>query len=132
MARRDGSIRLHPEYGVNPTLAVCGWCGKDTGDVVLLGAAYKGEAPMRMQVNDVPCEVCREKMVQGITFVEFVREGSSERTGRWAVLTEESVRRILNPGEFLNSVLKARAAKVTPGVADKLGIFGEVTSEGDK
>jgi len=129
---RNGSIRLHPKYGVNPTLAVCGWCGKDTGDVVLLGAAYKGKAPMRMKVHDVPCAACEAQMAKGITFVEFAREGSPERTGRWAVLTEEAVLRILNPGEFRDAVLKARVAKVTPDVANRMGVFNEVTSEGDK
>lgn len=30
-------IRLHPEKGLNPHLAICPNCGKDNGEIVLLG-----------------------------------------------------------------------------------------------
>lgn len=43
------SVRLHPKYGVNPTIPTCFWCGKDKNEIALLGAAYKEEAPMHMQ-----------------------------------------------------------------------------------
>jgi len=37
----SGSIRLHPELGVNPRLAFCPRCGEDTNDVLLLGATNR-------------------------------------------------------------------------------------------
>jgi len=32
-----GSIRLHPEKGVNPRLGCCMRCGKDVNGLVLIG-----------------------------------------------------------------------------------------------
>jgi len=37
----SASIRLHPEKGLNPHLAICPRCGKDNGEIVLLGAHCK-------------------------------------------------------------------------------------------
>lgn len=122
---KSGSIRLHPEHGVNPTMPVCAWCGEPTGEIVLLGAAYKGRAPMHMQLNDEPCAKCREGMAQGITFIEHVSEGSAKRTGRWCVVTEEAVRRIVTDADKLAEVLKKRACNVTPETSAYLGLFEE-------
>ena len=111
-------MRLHPTHGVNPTLAVCQWCGEDTGEVVLLGAAYKGETPMRMVINDVPCPPCQTSMDKGITLIE-AREvgGKPERTGRWCVITEDAARRLFtNPP--LDAVLRTRKAYVEQGVME--------------
>jgi hypothetical protein len=33
----SGSIRLHPEHGLNPKLVRCAACGKDTGEIIMLG-----------------------------------------------------------------------------------------------
>ena len=111
-------MRLHPKYGVNPTLAVCQWCGKDTGDVVLLGAAYKGEAPYRMVVSKMPCPTCQAGMDKGITLIE-AREvnGRPEHTGRWCVITEDAARRLFtNPP--LDDVLRMRKAYVEQDVME--------------
>ena len=35
----SGSIRLHPTLGVNPHMACCPRCGRDNGELVLIGAA---------------------------------------------------------------------------------------------
>jgi hypothetical protein len=120
------SIRLHPEHGVNPTIAVCNWCGKDKNEIVLLGSAYKQEAPRRMIVDDEPCDACKADMAKGITFIEMDKEGEGgERTGRWCVLREEGVIRIIDPPELLQRVLKMRKAFVTPATSMFLGLFTE-------
>ncbi len=120
----NGSIRLHPQHGVNPTLPVCFWCGKETGEVALLGAAYKEQAPMHMVLNVEPCEKCRANMALGITIAEAHRrphpncaqEGDVWLTGRWIVLKEEAFRRIIQPGPLLDDVLKKRRCNVEPAV----------------
>lgn len=67
---REASIPLSKEFGVNPTMPVCYWCGKDTGEIALLGRNYKehgreAQAPSRMILNDEPCPECREKLDSG-------------------------------------------------------------------
>ena len=56
------SIRLHKDFGVNPTIPQCLYCGEDKNEVALLGAAYKGEAPMHMIIDRVPCDSYKEKI----------------------------------------------------------------------
>ena len=60
-----GDLILHKEHGLNPTMPVCIYCGEDKGEIVLLGNAYKGEAPMKMIIDNEPCDTCREKMDSG-------------------------------------------------------------------
>lgn len=110
------SIRLHPKYGLNPTMPVCFWCGEDRGEVALLGAAYKDEAPHRMVIDHEPCSKCAEKMAQGITLAEASRgsDGEPQYTGRWAVLREDAVARLFQPEAVVQSVLAARRALLDP------------------
>jgi hypothetical protein len=120
------SIRLHPEHGVNPTIAVCNWCGKDKNEIVLLGSAYKQEAPMHMVVDDEPCDACKADMAKGITFIEKESEDQkAKRTGRWCVLTEDAVCRLLDNPELLAQVLQMRQAYITEPVSMVLGLFTE-------
>ena len=72
------SLRLHKEHGVNPTIPICFFCEQPKGDVVLLGATYKGKAPMHMLFDYLPCDDCREKFKQGILFIEVGKEPWSE------------------------------------------------------
>lgn len=121
------SIRLHPKNGLNPTLTVCRWCGQDTGEIALLGAAYRGDepAPMRMAVNDIPCQSCQGMMRQGITLIEVKSEPmhgeQPERTGTWCVIKEESLRRLINP-EHVEEFVKAKRAYMVPAMWDELGL----------
>lgn len=61
---RNGSIELSPKYGVNPTISVYFWCGKEKNELALMGRvrkcdphtgrAVKGsdvEMPMRMVLD---------------------------------------------------------------------------------
>lgn len=108
-------IRLSPQHGVNPSLDLCFWCGKERG-VVLCGRihAKKGdhsdvEAPKGMVTSLEPCEACKKKFATGIHMIEVSddssRFGGQERfgikgddgklhwpTGRWAVLPPEAIK----------------------------------------
>lgn len=95
-------IRLHREHGVNPTMPVCFWCEKERGDIALLGAAYKGEAPRRMVLDYDPCDACLEQMQAGIVIIEIGpvddkrapldrKNPASTPTGRWALVKREAV-----------------------------------------
>jgi hypothetical protein len=111
---RDKYIKLHKEYGLNPAVPVCIYCGKERNEVVLLGAAYKGEAPRKMIIDDVPCSECEEGFKQGVTFFEVV---DKTRTGRCATVKEDSVCKIIpKDNEMFKTVMHKRAAYMDPEV----------------
>lgn len=113
------SIRLHHEFGVNPTISQCFWCGESKNEIALLGAAYKGRAPMYMITNHEPCDKCKEQWRAGILLVEVDRSNPTRSrpeiapgispTGRWCVLREEAVTRLISEGcKWLGPVLEHR------------------------
>lgn len=98
-------IRLSEKHGLNPSLAVCFWCGKERGDLVLLGRLKNDEeAPRYMVVDFEPCDHCREGMAQGFTLIEATTSPNSvcDRemqsgvypTGRYVVVTKDAARRM--------------------------------------
>lgn len=76
------SIRLSPKHGLNPTIPVCFWCGKERNEIALLGRVGKSdaEAPMHAVIDFVPCDECRQKMELGFTVMEATREPNSTST----------------------------------------------------
>ena len=95
---RNGSIELSPKYGVNPTIPVCFWCGKEKNEIALMGRVRKRESrntaygtrstrvvdndvemPMRMVLDYEPCDCCREAMEQGVHLVECSPYREDER-----------------------------------------------------
>lgn len=117
------SLRLHPKYGVNPTMPVCFLCGQEKGEVALLGAAYQGEAPRYMVVDRAPCERCRAHMKVGVILVEALGESmdTAQPQGGYAVLSEEGIRKLLSE-PLLTQVLRTRIAFVHPEVWTMVGL----------
>jgi hypothetical protein len=113
------SIRLHSKYGVNPTIPVCFICGKDKNEVVLLGAAYKKEAPMHMCLDKEPCEECQKMMKMGVLLVS-VQNGTDQnnpyRTGNICVLKQEAAKRLFN------NIGDSRVAFIEDEAWDKIGL----------
>lgn len=102
------SIKLSPKHGVNPTIPVCFWCGREKNEVALLGYLKgKGgediEAPMHMVIDFEPCDDCRRNMEQGFTLMEATSKPNANSsmeiqrgvypTGRYAVLRKEAAER---------------------------------------
>lgn len=117
------SIRLHPKHGLNPTMPVCFYCGKDTGEIALLGAGYRGEAPHKMIINKEPCEWCKGNMRRGIVLIEATGRTSDDcqPTGQYVVLTEDAARRMfIEP--MLTQVLRTRIAFVDPATWAATGL----------
>lgn len=126
------SIRLHPEHGLNPTLPKCWWCGEDTGEIALLGAAYKGAAPTHMVIDKNPCDKCKAGMAKGITVMEADEIPPHAATGRWVVITEEACRRVFPEAEA-GGVYEdgKRGMKVNKFIFDQLAAsFEAAKSEG--
>jgi len=77
------SIRLSKKYGVNPTIPVCFLCGEAKNEVVLLGAAHKGEAPMHMLLDQVPCEKCKERMKEYVAVQGMINKDTMSGEIAW-------------------------------------------------
>lgn len=133
-------LRLHPKHGVNPTIPICYWCGKERNEIVLLGAAYRKEAPMRMLMDYEPCDECKAGMARGVTLVEVAKTPNFENqtsmvkekysgdpnvaypTGTWVVVTEDWVKRTINPPELRDAILKQRKAFILKSEWDGIGL----------
>lgn len=92
-------MRLHKKYGLNPTMTTCFFCGEEKGEIALLGAKCKEEAPMHMCIDRVPCEKCKGYMEEGVIFIS-VRDGESSdnpyRTGKFCAIKKEALRQMLS------------------------------------
>lgn len=112
------TIRLSPKHGVNPSLSVCYFCGEDKNEVVLPGMLRgDAEAPRKAVWNKEPCDKCKGYMAAGIIFIgvtgpEEETQPFANRSGKFCVLREEAVKRILKPGEMLSDIINRRVAFV--------------------
>lgn len=97
----SNSIRLHKEHSLNPTLCTCFYCGKETGEIALLGASYGGEAPMHMCTSLEPCKECKEKYKDYVLLVEATatqedawspKIAQPQPTGRWLAIKKEFIK----------------------------------------
>jgi len=90
-------IRLHKEFGLNPTTSTCIVCGQDKNEIALLGAGYKGQAPMHMVTGVEPCDNCRKKYLEegdGVLLLEATSD--KKATGSLMVITREAFERVFN------------------------------------
>ena len=115
------SIRLSKKHGLNPTIPICFFCGKDRNEIAMLGA-LKGdvEAPRHMVLDYRPCDECASHMSEGITIIEvsdYVKDNPMPiskddlgepvyPTGYWAVLSEEGA------GKMFPTLKLQKGAKV--------------------
>lgn len=126
-----GYINLHPKHGLNPSIAVCQFCGRDTGEIALLGAKSKKltgqeEAPHRLVVNPWPCDECSAEWAStgGVVLLECREEdGKPLPTGRVVVLTEDAVRRIFD-SKAAEAAIKHHKALIEPAAFQRL--FGNL------
>ena len=127
---KEKSIRLSPKHGVNPTMGVCPICNEPSGTIMLLGLIKGKErsdpgAPRYVR-DDQPCDKCVEYMEQGVIFIS-VRDGQPEsqnpyRTGKFCVVTDEGVRRIVETPELLADILKKRVAFIEDATWELIGL----------
>ena len=100
-----GSIRLHKEHGLNPTISTCFICREDKNEIALLGAAYKEQAPMHMCLDTSPCDKCKEYMKQGVILIS-VKDGESGnnpyQTGGWCVVKREAMEKMVDDPKLLD------------------------------
>jgi hypothetical protein len=143
------SIRLHKQHGVNPTIPVCLWCQKDKNELVLLGANYKGKAPMRMVMDYAPCDECIENRKLGI-FVAVVTDKQPHDgmapinpnkgnyvghvdlypTGTWCVVKDQALDGLLDDGPMKDQAIKTRGMYIDQEVYDLY--FAPAVAQQDK
>ena len=100
-------IKISPKHGLNPTIPVCFWCGKQKNEIALMGR-MKGdiEAPKNMVLDYVPCEECQNHMAMGVAVLEASDHPNTEGqppmqkgvypTSRFVVVTTECADRVFN------------------------------------
>jgi len=84
---------LHKEYGVNPTIPICAFCGEDKNEIALLGAKYKDKAPMHMHIDNEPCDACKKRFDDGWKY--FIGD-----CGHNGFIKEEALKNIINEESF--------------------------------
>ena len=63
-------IIVSEKYGVNPSVSVCFWCGKDK-EIIFFGKLKNDvEAPSKVVLDYVPCEHCNETWKKGVVLIE--------------------------------------------------------------
>ena len=100
-------IKVSPKHGLNPTIPVCFWCGKQKNEIALMGHMKDDiEAPKNMVLDYVPCEECQSHMAMGVAVLEASDHPNTEGqppmqkgvypTSRFVVVTTECADRVFN------------------------------------
>lgn len=68
--------KFSPKHGVNPTIAVCAWCGESKNEIAMLGKIDRedSQAPMYSVLDYVPCDKCAEQWSMGVAILEATTE----------------------------------------------------------
>lgn len=114
-------IEISPKHGLNPTIPVCFWCGKEKNEIALLGRIREKtknryganvtkrdsdiEAPRRMVIDYEPCDECQKMWDRGVVVFEAQEmptmpnqpeiQNGIYPTGRLVVVTVEGADRVL-------------------------------------
>lgn len=103
---QTNSIKISQKHGVNPTIPICFWCGKEKNEIALPGDA---EAPRStwLMGDYEPCDACKKLREHGIDLVEATdfptinpRQPAwhgAYPTGRHMILRENAIRAIFTP-----------------------------------
>lgn len=130
-------IRVSEKYGLNPTMGICFFCGKETGEIALMGRMTNGkrgrackeiEAPKYSVLSYEPCDKCKEIMDKGITLIEVQQTTMDCRpaitkhngvdmypTGKYLTLGRIAAERI-----FGKEITESNKAFVEVGIIDGL------------
>lgn len=113
-------IEISPKHGLNPTIPVCFWCGKEKNEIALLGRIREKttnrfganvtkrdsdiEAPRKMVLDYEPCDECLKWWDSGVAVLEVQQTPTQPNqpeiqkglypTGRFVVMTVEGADRV--------------------------------------
>ena len=130
-------VRLSKEHGVNPTIPICFWCGREKNEVALLGKLPNDEeAPRSMWIfgDYEPCEECRKTREQGVDLIEATlvpalnekqppimenENGGIYPTGRHIVFKDHVIREIIE-ADKADILCEKRMGFVDPETMEQL------------
>lgn len=95
-------MRISKEHGLNPSINVCFFCGKDK-EIKLFGK-LKGDAkaPKRILADYHPCKECADKFADNCLVIEVVTTDTGSipivqgawPTGRWCVISKAAAKKL--------------------------------------
>ena len=129
-----GSIRISPKHGLNPSIPLCFWCGKEKNEVVLMGKINKEdfEAPRNVFLDYEPCNECAAKFAKGIHVVGVLTEDNGNPplkgndgesyypTGASFVASENFIKRLIADTEEQDKILKKRSVLMDSSVVEQI------------
>lgn len=123
---------LSNKYGLNPTMPVCFYCQRETGEVALLGrivdkkTGQEVEAPRHMILDHKPCDECAKWMEKGIILISVYNTAETgddpPRSGGWCVMKDEAITKLIDDPSVVIEILKKRVAFVPDEAWDKMGL----------
>jgi hypothetical protein len=125
---------------VGVALTKCFYCGQ--GDRIVMNRvlterlASKVEEMHGKVIDMEPCRQCAQWMKQGVILISVDESKTKDeknpwRDGRFAVVRDEAIKRIVQPEELASTLLFRRWGYISSDTADKIGLFPtpEVTNE---
>ena len=124
-------IRMDPKSDVT---RCCFWCGTPV-DILLVGKLTKKQretlredmsdgASASIVIGHDPCTACAEVMSRGICLVESVTvDGETFPSGRYWVLTEEAIRKLINLPGLADRIISRKRALIGQETAQKIGLY---------
>lgn len=108
------NITLSKEHGLNPTIGVCAWCGKETGEIALLGKLPGDkEAPKYSFFDYNPCDECKQKWENAVICIEVTTTRPNDNRPPISI----------HDGKELYPTMKY--VGITPEAAERIGILSE-------
>lgn len=109
------NITLSPNFGINPTVGVCFFCEKDTGEIAFCGRVRKGKCsdykmPMRSVLSYEPCDKCREQFAKGVLPIGVATRASDDRP---AIAARKDGAHLYPTGDFV--LIRPEAASQIAG-----------------
>lgn len=116
----SNSIKLDPKYGVNPSIDICFWCGKDSGNISLLGHIKGGKEAPRYSINTYePCDSCKKLGEGKIMLLHVVNEQKGNEPSIIEGAYPTGVHWYLPPKQKTGY---SKIQLITKEVADQLGL----------
>ena len=124
----SNNIKVSPKHGLNPTIPICFWCGKEKNEVALMGKIDKqdSKAPRKMITNYEPCDKCKELFSAGVHVIGVTEEPITKGmfpivsdgkiqlypTGSMFVAKEDWVKRFLTANEGEDMIEEVLSKKI--------------------
>jgi len=124
-------VHLSPKHGLNASLSLCFYCQQEKNEIVfpgLLRGTNDAEARRKAVWDEEPCDACKGHMAQGVILISVDEKLTGEdtnnpyRTGGWCVVTDDFIKRVVDPPGLLRMILKKRVAFIPDDAWKKLGL----------